>query len=317
MKIKKFVNLFQIMLLVLIFSPIIVPAFADITIIEVEANPAGPDEGNEWAILFNSGNKKVSLSGWGISSTQESKSFDLSGNIGKCEQKSIFFSGEFVSDKTDSLVLYDHAGKVIDSTPTFSDIKNNTLTWKTTIPNCEILQDPSLELSPTVEPISENENPPEIIKNDENDSLDLGITIQNNEELISDLIPLLPYLGIILVLVITAIIIMNNKKGRHSKNNERDIESEYATLENAPLLEKFQDMQIGQESKNADGIHPSQIIKNKLLIISKLQDSKIGDNTRLNEIKKSLKTGGDFSKEDNDYLETKYDEYKKTKKDSK
>ena len=306
------------MLLVVIFTSFTVPVFADIIIIEVEANPAGPDDGNEWAILFNSGDKQVSLSGWGIASTQEGKSHDLSGNIGKCEQKSIFFSGEFVSDKSDSLVLYDHAGKVIDSTPTFSDIKNNTSTWKTTIPSCEMLQNPSLDSSPVVESISEPvTSTSEIIENDENDTLDLGITIQTNDELLSDLIPVLLYLGIILALVIAAIIIITKKKGRHSKNNERDIESEYATLENAPLLKKFQDMQIGKESKNADGIHPRQIIKNKLQIISILQENNIGDNNRLNAIKKSLKTGDDFTKEDNDYLETKYDEYKKAKKDSK
>jgi len=309
------VNLFQIIFPIVIFTSIISPAFADITIIEVEANPAGPDDGNEWAILFNSGDKQVSLSGWGIMSTKDGKSYDLSGNIGKCEQKNIFFSEEFVSDKSESLVLFDRAGKVIDTTPTFSDVKNNTSTWKTTIPNCELLQNPPLDSSSVVESISENVNTTsEIIENDEHGAPDLGITIQSNGELIKKLTPILPYLGIILVLVIVAIIIINKKKRRHSKNNERDMESEYTVLENAPFLKKFQDLQVKEESKITDGIHPRQIIKNKLRIISELQDHKFGDNNRLDAIKKSLKTGDDFTKEDNDYLETKYDEYKKKQK---
>ena len=90
-------NLIQIILLIVIFTSITSPVYADIMIIEVEANPAGPDKGNEWVILFNSGDKQVSLSGWGIMSTHDGKSHDLSGNIGKCEQKNIFFSDEFVS----------------------------------------------------------------------------------------------------------------------------------------------------------------------------------------------------------------------------
>jgi len=313
------VNLFHIILPIVIFTSIISPAFADITIIEVEANPAGPDDGNEWAILFNSGEKQVSLSGWGIMPTHDGKSHDLTGNIGKCEQKNIFFSEEFVSDKSESLVLFDRGGKVIDSTPIINDIANNTSTWKTTIPRCDVLQNPSLDSPVAVESIPEPViSHSEIIDNDENNALDLGIRIQSNDELTKELTPILPYLGIILVLVIVAIIIINKKKRRHSKNNERDIESEYATLENAPFLKKFQDMQVREESKNADDIHPRQIIKNKLQIISELQDHKIGDNNRLDEIKKSLKTGDDFTKEDNTYLETKYEEYKKKrKKDSK
>jgi hypothetical protein len=309
---------FLIIALTVIFTSITIPAYADITIIEVEANPVGPDEGNEWAILFNSGNKQVSLSGWGIASTQGGKSQALSGSIGSCEQKSVFFSDEFVYDELESLVLYDHAGKVVDSTSIINDIANNTATWKTEIPNCERSQQQSPESNSVVEPIAVQANSTsEIIEENENDSLNLGITIQGNEEFIEVLTPILPYLGIIIALVIGAIILKNKKRSRRSKNNERDIESEYATLENAPLLKKFQDMQVGQEYNNANNIQPTQIIKNKLRIISKLQENKIGDNDRLEAIKKSLKTGGDFTKGDNDYLETKYEEYKKiSKKDS-
>ena len=282
-------------------------------IIEVEANPQGPDEGNEWVILFNSGNKRQSLSGWGIGSTQGETSRDLSGIIGSCDQKKVFFLGEFVYDELESLYLYDHAGRVVDSTPIINDIANNTSTWKTETPNCEKLQQQSLESKSIEELTLVQENTTESIEENENDATNLGITNQGNEDFIEDLTSILPYMVIIITLVIGVIVLKNKKRVGRSKN-ERYIESKYEIIENAPMLKKFQDMQVGQESNSAKDILPPQIIKNKLRIISKLQECKIGDNDRLEAIKKSLKDGDIFTKNDNDYLETKYEEYKKTTK---
>ncbi len=56
---------------------------------------------------------------------------------------------------------------------------------------------------------------------------------------------------------------------------------------------------------------PEKIIENKLRIISKLQEHKIGDIYKLEAIKKSLIDDGSFTLEVNDYLEKKYEEYKK------
>ena len=316
MIVKKLLKLFLVIALSAIFVSITIPAYGDIMIIEVEANPQGPDEGNEWAILFNSGDKRQSLSGWGIGSTQGETSRDLSGIIGPCDQKKVFFSGEFVYDELESLYLYDQAGKVVDSTSIINDIANNTSTWKTEIPNCEKLQQQSLESKSIEEFTTVQQNTTEIIKENENDATNSGITIQGNEDFIEDLTSILPYIVIIIVLGIGAIVLKNKKRVGRSKN-ELDVESEYVVIENAPILKKFQDMQVGQKSNSVKDVLPPQIIKNKLHIISKLQEYRIGDNDRLEAIKKSLKTGEIFTKNNDDYLKTKYEEYKKTtKKDS-
>ena len=53
-----------------------------------------------------------------------------------------------------------------------------------------------------------------------------------------------------------------------------------------------------------------KIIQDKLDIISKLKESEIGDNEKLETIKKLLIENGSFTQEDTDYLEKKYAEYK-------
>jgi len=70
-------------------------------------------------------------------------------------------------------------------------------------------------------------------------------------------------------------------------------------------------MEKDSQSDNVDDIEPEQIIENKLHIISKLLEYKIGDYHKLELIKQSLITDGSFTLEDNDYLEEKYEEYKK------
>jgi len=72
-------------------------------------------------------------------------------------------------------------------------------------------------------------------------------------------------------------------------------------------------MQKDSQSDNVDDIEPKQIIENKLHIISKLLEYKIGDYHKLQLIKQSLIDDGSFTLEVNDYLEEKYEEYKKEK----
>ena len=77
------------------------------------------------------------------------------------------------------------------------------------------------------------------------------------------------------------------------------------------MAPNFQEMQEDSQLDNIDDIEPEQIIENKLRIISKLQEYKIGDNHKLEEIKQLLIADGSFTQEANDYLEEKYEEYKK------
>ena len=92
---------------------------------------------------------------------------------------------------------------------------------------------------------------------------------------------------------------------------------ENLTTGGTTMAQKYQDRQRKSPSNNANDINPEKIVQSKLSIISKLQKYKIGDNDKLEAIKKSLIDDGSFTQEGNDYLEEKYGEYKKmTKKDS-
>jgi hypothetical protein len=89
-------------------------------------------------------------------------------------------------------------------------------------------------------------------------------------------------------------------------------------IENSTLTPKFQDLQTGSQSDSSSGLEPHHIIEDKIQRILKLQENKIGDYDKLENIKKSLIDDGAFTKEDNDYLEEKFKEYKKnTDNDSK
>ena len=102
----------------------------------------------------------------------------------------------------------------------------------------------------------------------------------------------------------------------YDDDNENWLE-ENLTTGGTTMAQKYQDRQRKSPSNNANDIDPEKIVQSKLSIISKLQKYKIGDNDKLEAIKKSLIDDGSFTQEGNDYLEEKYGEYKKmTKKDS-
>ena len=112
--------------------------------------------------------------------------------------------------------------------------------------------------------------------------------------------------------------IRNNKKGDELSEDYEYNAEEYSVIENAPLTKKFQEMQADPISDNKDDVPISKVIETKIQIISILQENKIGDNAKLESIKMSLLSDGSFTQEDNEYLEAKYEEFKKTtKKDSK
>ena len=139
-------------------------------------------------------------------------------------------------------------------------------------------------------------------------------------ESIQNLTNILPYLAIIIAGIIGGIILI---KKRSKKDDEEfaeyddDDDEKVFTPRSKPMAPNFQEMQKDSHIENIDDIEPDQIIENKLRIISKLEEYKIGDNHKLEEIKQLLIADGSFTQEANDYLETKYEEYKKlTKKKS-
>ncbi len=317
---EKLMELFLIIAITMVCSLFIVPAYADIVIIEVEPNPAGADSGNEWARLFNSGKDSVNLSGWSINSTHgEIKSYRLSGNISACEDRIIIFPGQFIDNENESLILYDDTGKVVDSTSKINDNANTNLTWTTETPKCEYVPEQIFELKPTPEvrptPKPVESTPETIEESEKNDATDLGFTFQNNEKLIEDLTPILPYLGIVIAGIIGGIIVLairNNKKvGKLLKAQENEYNP---VLENMAMSTKFQNKQTLSQAGYKKQIPLEQIIKKKVRMISELQERKIGNYEKLEAIKKSLIADATFTQKDNDYLETKYEEYKKVKK---
>lgn len=151
------------------------------------------------------------------------------------------------------------------------------------------------------------------------DTIDDQVSFQINEESVQNLTNLLPYLGIIIAVVIGGIIVIKKrKKGEDDEDSEDyeyyDDEEKGLIPRSKPIEQKFQEMQAGSQSDIINETEPDEIIENKLRIISKLQEYKVGDNHRLEQIKQLLIADGSFTIEDNDYLEAKYEEYKKSTK---
>ena len=139
--------------------------------------------------------------------------------------------------------------------------------------------------------------------------------IQALDKSIQDITNILPYLGIIIAGIIVGIIVIKKRNKEDDKDSEDyefyDDEEKGLTPRSKPMGTNFQEMQEDSQLDNIDDIDPEQIIENKLRIISKLQEFKIGDNHKLEEIKQLLIADSSFTQEANDYLEAKYEEYKK------
>lgn len=124
-------------LFVLVFTSLLVPAAAqDVFIVGVESNPAGPDKGNEWALLFNSGTRPIDLSGWSIV-TEDGDVHPLHLTIPACDSMQVTFTKQFLDNKDAILALLDSEGTKIDKTPHISDSKNDDDTWNIPVPTCD------------------------------------------------------------------------------------------------------------------------------------------------------------------------------------
>ena len=124
------------------------------------------------------------------------------------------------------------------------------------------------------------------------------------------------YLGIVATIVIFGTISIKKYGSREPKefkeikeNNEKT--EKRVKKEKKSISQKFYERWGNSQHEIVKGIDPEQIIENKLHIIFKLQEYKIGDKNRLESIKDSLITDGVFTKKDNDYIETIYEQYKK------
>jgi len=158
----------------------------------------------------------------------------------------------------------------------------------------------------------------EIIKDEKNNFSDGQLTVQINENFFEDVISYWPFLILMMAGIVGGIIVVKFKIRKSPGQFSQDIEYvDNSWITDAPLTENFQDMQADSQNYQY-ALDAESLIESRVRMILKLQENKIGDYDRLEFIKKSLIIGGSFALEDNIYLGTKYDEYKKiVKEDSK
>jgi endonuclease YncB( thermonuclease family) len=108
-------------------------AQSNVIIVEIESNPSGSDNGNEWVKLYNPTNSVVDISGWMIKSTHGKTNTQIIPNgvsITSTGYYLVKLSGQFLDNENESVILADANGSVIDKTGLFSDTSNDNKTWK-------------------------------------------------------------------------------------------------------------------------------------------------------------------------------------------
>ena len=126
---------------------------------------------------------------------------------------------------------------------------------------------------------------------------------------------ILPYLGIIIAGVFVGIVAFKKRDMGTPQQIKVNIEPyekpEDVVQERKSTSQKLQERLSTLEPETVRSIDIESIIENKIQVILKLEEYKIGSKIRLEAIKNSLRIYGSFTKNDNDYIETKYEEYKK------
>lgn len=100
---------------------------------EVEANPPGGDEGNEWVELYNPNNFDINLKDWYVSTTHGAtvKIRFVKGEVIPAKGYLIVsYSGQWIDNEDESLVLFDSQGRMVDSTPLLNDPYNDNRSWQ-------------------------------------------------------------------------------------------------------------------------------------------------------------------------------------------
>ena len=104
-----------------------------IVINEVELNPPGRDAGNEWVELYNPNDYAVDISGWQLQTTHGRTVTLLippDTVIGPHGYKVFNYSGQWLDDEREQVVLVDIRGKDMDRTPMLNDTRNDNRDWQ-------------------------------------------------------------------------------------------------------------------------------------------------------------------------------------------
>lgn len=97
---------------------------------EVEANPDGSDEGNEWVELYNPGPDDVDIGGWTVTSAGGSVVSIYPGTIIPTGGFIVVASdGYWLRNSQEMVILRDDKGEEVDRTPALDDDGNDDYSW--------------------------------------------------------------------------------------------------------------------------------------------------------------------------------------------
>lgn len=97
---------------------------------EVEANPDGSDEGNEWVELYNAGSDDADLGGWTVTSAGGSVVSISSGTIIPVGGFVVVVSdGYWLRNSEEIVILRDDKGEEVDRTPALDDDGDDDYSW--------------------------------------------------------------------------------------------------------------------------------------------------------------------------------------------
>ena len=103
-----------------------------VVINEVEANPNGPDSGNEWVELYNPGTATIDIGGWNIIATH-GRTATVTIPYGTTIQPHQFLvyyrTKQWLDNEGEVVELHDSTGSLVDTTPVLNDTANNGTTW--------------------------------------------------------------------------------------------------------------------------------------------------------------------------------------------
>lgn len=101
-----------------------------VVINEVELNPPGYDEDNEWTELYNKGQEDVDIGNWNLITAHGIHLTIPSGTTIPTKGFYVaFLPGYWLRNSDEALLLKDDRGQLVDQTPDFSDDINDDLSW--------------------------------------------------------------------------------------------------------------------------------------------------------------------------------------------
>jgi cardiolipin hydrolase len=114
-------------------EPVPGPTTGFVVINEVEANPAGADEGNEWVELYNPSGHAVDIGGWMLSTTHGSTvTLTISeGTVIDSGQYLTFsYQGQWIDNEEERVLLVNSSSDEVDATPYQYDAYNDNRSWQ-------------------------------------------------------------------------------------------------------------------------------------------------------------------------------------------